>query len=463
MPVFWVNRLITSKLNISQETIAPLNKEIRVEIQPEDFRPRVLEAIKKQGKKVQLPGFRPGMVPFGMIKKMIGKSVMADELNVILQEALNGFIKEENIRILGDPIPKNMLDGEDLDPDTEKTLEFVYEIGVSPDVEVNFQAGSPVEVLKIEVDEAFYLKSLEKEQFYHGKYENTEEYATGDTLVGSLVDLDEAGEIIEGSKNFMVLSAQRLDAKYFLPFEGKKLGDLVPLDIFEMEPDEDKLSSLFFLSPEAIEVLRGKTTYFQIDRIGHTTPHELTPEFFAKVLRLPEGETIPEEDFKVRYTEKLKNDVETEARNRLTADMNEWLLNNHPFDLPDDFLKRWLKQSNEKVTEEVIEKEYANYSENMKLQVLIGSLRRQFPDELNVDMEAFYDHVLETYGYVPNPENTPEQEKATRNAWLQEIFKQEERVNNLYNAHFEAKMTEFLQAKVPTVEKTLTATEFTTA
>ncbi len=450
-------------LNIIQEKTDHLTAEIKVEVQPEDFRPRVLQAIKKEGKKVSLPGFRAGMVPFQMIKKMIGKSVMVDELNHMLSESLFEYIKSENLLILGDPMPKSRLDGDEFDPDTDKALEFVYEVGLSPEIAVSFDNGTVVKKNEVTLDDAFVEKALEKERSYNGKYENTEEYMAGDTVIGSLAPYDETGEkLVESPKQFLVLSPQRVDALHFEPFTGKKLNEVVPFDMFSIAEDAEKLSSLFFIAADEVEQFRGQKTGFELSRLGRTTPADLNPEFFAKVLKQApeEVENMTEAAFMEEFREIQNTNLQNEVKAEYEKAVRDWLLENHPADLPDDFLKRWLIATNEKVTEEVLEREYPDYARSVRWRLILDSLQATNKDDLFVEREDINAEMLVSLNFSVDEEADEAETEKKRDSYLKYAWGNEEFVEQIHSKLFNTKLFDFLESRVPTETVAVTATEF---
>ncbi|MBA3900995.1 MAG: trigger factor family protein, partial [Bacteroidetes bacterium] len=180
-------------MNITQEQIDELNAVLKVKIAPEDYEPQVEKTLREHSKKVTMPGFRPGKVPFGMVKKMYGKSIMVDEINKILSDSLYKYLSENKIDILGNPLPRR---DKDIDWDSQKEFEFSYDLGLAPQFSINLD-GNTFEYNTIKVDEDLINKQMDDIRKRYGKMSTPETAEAGDILYGEFAELDEAGMVKE--------------------------------------------------------------------------------------------------------------------------------------------------------------------------------------------------------------------------------------------------------------------------
>ncbi len=185
-------------MKITQESTGELTATIKIEISPADYTEKVNKILKDYQRKANIPGFRPGKVPFGMVKKMYGSSVFADELNKLLSESLNNYIEDNKIEILGQPLANDQLTPA-FDGDEDKDLEFYFDLGLMPEFSLEFSDKTAVDYFKIKIDETMVDNYVDDIRRRNGKMINPEVSAAGDTLKGEFLELDADGNIPEGA------------------------------------------------------------------------------------------------------------------------------------------------------------------------------------------------------------------------------------------------------------------------
>jgi trigger factor len=216
-------------MHISRTNIDELNAVVKLSIEKSDYEATVNETLKDYRKKANMPGFRKGMVPAGLIKKMYGKAVLAEEINKILSQELNRYIHEENLQILGEPLP-NETEQKKIDFDKDETFEFVFDLGISPAIDIDFQKIGALPLYEIAVDEEMVTNQIEAFQNRFGSYTDTELSGEKDNLIGSLKQLDENNQILEGGiqvdeaqVSIQMVKSEEIKAILL----GKKAGDVV--------------------------------------------------------------------------------------------------------------------------------------------------------------------------------------------------------------------------------------------
>ena len=351
-------------MNITQERINDLNAVVTVKITPEDYQENVNKALKDQAKKMKLPGFRPGMVPVAHVKKMYGKSVLVEQINTLLSDSLNNYIQQNEIEILGQPLPK---DDEGVNNwDTNEDFVFNYELGLAPAVTLEFSAADKLTQYQIKVDEETLASRIKNIRRSYGKMTNPAVVADGDVIFGEFIQLNSDGSVFEGGIN--VTTSLRLDivkdATALKSLIGLTKEDVVAsFDLVTAVDDEKQLIKILKLDEEnpIIPQSKFKVTVKNINRLEES---DLNQEFYDKLFEA--GTVTTEEDFKVKITEELESMMVQDAEKRLAADLYKYGSEKATMPLPDEFLKRWLKISNTEITDEEIEKGYEDFAKNLR-------------------------------------------------------------------------------------------------
>src|SRR3978361_498567 len=220
-------------MNISQEKIDNLNAVVKININPEDYQPRVEKAIKEQAKKAKIPGFRPGMVPSSHIKRMYGKSILVDEINNMLSDTLNKYLEDEKLEVLGQPLPKRDDDAKEYNWDFADNFEFNYEVGLAPEFSIDFSSKDKLTEYVIKADADTLAEREKNIRRSYGKMTNPDVSADGDVLYAQLVQLSPDGSVFDGgiSNKAPVPVDQVQDEKIKKSLIGLKKDDVVTLDI----------------------------------------------------------------------------------------------------------------------------------------------------------------------------------------------------------------------------------------
>ncbi|TSJ40649.1 trigger factor [Mucilaginibacter corticis] len=352
-------------MNITQEKIDNLNAVVKINIDPADYQGRVDKAIKDHAKKANMPGFRPGMVPPAHIKRMYGKSILVDEVNNLLSDTLNNYITEQKLEVLGQPLPK-VDDTQQYNWDFADKFEFNYEIGLAPEFALDFSSKDKLTQYVIKIDDETLAERVKNIRRSYGKMTNPDVSAEDDVLYAQLTQLSPDGSVFDDgiSNTTSVRLEQIQDADIKKSLIGLKKDDDVTLDIQKAyNNDTPKVAAILGIDEAEAADLKSnfKLTVKNVNRLEES---DLNQEFFDKLFG--EGVVTDEAGFKAKITEELESMMSQDAERKLQNDIYNYSVDKVKFDLPDDFLKRWLKVTNEKLTDEELEGGYNDFAQNLK-------------------------------------------------------------------------------------------------
>jgi trigger factor len=352
-------------MNITQDKIDNLNSVLTVKINPEDYKERVEKAIKAQAKKAKLPGFRPGMVPAAHIKKMYGKSILVDEVNNILNDTLSSYITDNKLEVLGQPLPK-IDDSKEFNWDFTDDFEFVYELGLAPEFDLEFTSKDKLTYYQVKVDPETLASRITNLRKSYGKMSNPDVSADEDVLYADLKQLSADGSVFEGGINATasVRLDQVSDSKIKKSLIGLKKEDVVDVDLQKaFDGNSTIIAKVLNISEEDAQDLKSK---FQltVKNINRLEEGDLNQEFFDKIFGAEVVKT--EDEFKEKIREELESMMVQNADQKLQADMLQFGLDKVKLSLPDEFLKRWLKATNEKLSDDELAQGYDDFARNLR-------------------------------------------------------------------------------------------------
>ncbi len=382
-------------MNISQEKIDSLNAIVKINIDPADYAPRVDKAIKDHAKKAKIPGFRPGMVPASHIKRMYGKSILVDEINNMLSDTLNKYLEDEQLEVLGQPLPK-VEDAKEYNWDFADNFEFNYEVGLAPAFDIDFSSNDKLTQYIIKVDEDTLASRIKNIRRSYGKMTNPDVSADDDVLYGELVQLSPDGSVFEDgiSNTASVRLDQIKDEAIKNSLIGLKKDDVVTLDIQKaFDNDAPKVAGLLKIDEETAADLRSdfRLTVKNVNRLEES---DLNQEFFDKLFG--EGTVTTEAEFREKITGELEAMMVQDADRKLQNDIYKYSLDKVQFELPDDFLKRWLKATNEKLTAEELAGGYNDFAQNLKWTLIENKIIKD--NHIDIKYEDVLDLAKERLG-----------------------------------------------------------------
>ncbi len=444
-------------MNISQEKTDNLNAVIKININAEDYQARVDKAIKDQAKKAQIPGFRKGMVPASHIKRMYGKSILVDEINNLLSDTLNNYLTEQQLEVLGQPLPK-VDNSKEYNWDFADNFEFNYEVGLAPEFNVDITSADQLTNYKIKVDDETLASRISNLRRSYGKMTNPDVSADNDVLYAELKQLSPDGSVFEGgiTNTASVRLDQIQDETIKSSLIGLKKGDVVEFDIqkaFNNEPA--RVAALLKIDEAAAADLKSNFE-LTVKNVNRLEESDLDQAFFDKIFG--EGVVTTEEEFRTKITEELENMMVQDADNKLQSEMYKYVLNKVDFELPDEFLKRWLKATNEKLSEEELNGGYADFAKNLKW-TLIGNkiirdnnIQIQYEDVLDLAKQRI-DAQFRMYSPQPISEEQ-------LNQYAVQFLQDKENANRIFEEAKSLKVFEHLKGVFTLNEQEITYDEF---
>ena len=441
-------------MNITHEANGDLQAIIHINLKQEDYINKVNETLKDYRKKANMPGFRPGMVPMGMIKKMYGQKVTADEVNKAVSEGLNGYIDEQKFNALGYPMP-NLEKTKQIDFSKDKELDFFFDIGLAPEFELELKKDDfEVPYFNVEVTDKEIDNALNDIKVRFGEEDHPEKAEEGDGVQGKFVQVDSEGNAVEGGvENDGYFRIEDLKLKGVQKkFYGKKVGDMVVFNPENAFKDASKVSSL--IGQDITEEQLKSDYQFEITDVIRHKEAELNEETFKKVY--PNEELKTEEDFRVRVQKDLEEHYAKDSDRQFTGEVIAALIERSNLSLPDEFLKRWLLDSNQgKITAEQLEGQYDSYAKTFKWQLIEDKLRAQFGDVLKVDDEDVRDKVR-AYFQVQGKENSNPQIEQI----VDQILSNKEEGQKIYSEMMDEKLGNVFKENVKRKEETVTPDKF---
>ncbi|MGE0567187.1 MAG: trigger factor [Bacteroidia bacterium] len=387
-------------MNIEKKVIDDLNAELKIKIGPADYESQVKDGIKKIQKKVSMPGFRPGKVPEGLVKKQYGTQVLVDEVNKLLNDSIYKYIEENKIEILGNPLPKN---DEAIDFENQKDFEFTYELGLSPDFKLNLDSKLSFQNKKVKVDDELINKYLTDIKRNYGKPSNPEVSEEKDVLFIDINELEENGEIKAGgvfkSTSIGIERIKNEAAKKKLI--GLKKDDSITLNADELYDTAVDKSVSLGIEKEMAEDFHAnlKVTVKNISRMEDAP---LDQDLFDKVYG--PGVINSEEEFRNKIKSELELMFAADSDRFLFTEIENKLLEAVKISLPDNFLKKWLKAVNEKpITDEQLEKEYPSYAKSMQWKLIENKIVKDnnitvTAEEAEAEAKGFIQSEYAKYG-----------------------------------------------------------------
>ena len=423
-------------MDITRENTDALNAVVKVDIIADDYQPKVDKILVDYRKKADIPGFRKGHVPMGMIKKQYEKSVMIDEVNKLLQDSLNKYLTEEKIEILGNPIPRSQ---ENFTWDA-KNFTFEFELGLVPQFEVNLTSKKKITQYVINADDSLIDKEVENLQSRYGKMSAVDIINENTNITGTFVN--EEKEI----ENKSTINLSDIKGKTNLKkFIGSKVGDVIELKTKSLFSDNSKLMGALGLSNEAIEGLNIKVL-FTIEETTEIELADLDQELFDKLFT--DGSVKSVTELRNKINEDAEKQFLQQADQQLLNSVTEFLIDNTSFDLPSEFLQKWLATAGEKqLTPEEAAEEYNKSEKGLRYQLIQEKILKE--NDIKLDYEELKEYAkgfirtqMAQFGNM-NPEDTELDDIANRILGNQEEAKklQDQLMSQKLMTFYKEKMT----------------------
>jgi trigger factor len=394
-------------MNITKENVDSLNAVIKIDITATDYKEKVETILQDYRKKSDIPGFRKGHVPMGMVKKQYGKSIMIDEINKMLQESLNNYLTEEKLDILGNPLPKA---NEGFSWDTED-FSFEFELGLAPQFDVDLSAKKKITQYNIIAEDSLIDKEVENLQTRFGNIIQKEEAVASSSITGAFVNTEK-----EIEKKSTVLISDIKGKANVKKFVGAKVGDVLELKSKNLFEDEHKLVGALGLAQEDVKDVDIALT-FTVEEVTETELAELNQELFDKLFG--EGTIATVEELRGKIREDAENQFKQQSDQQLLNSVTEYLVENTKFDLPSSFLKKWLATASETpLSEEKATEEFEKSEKGLRYQLIEGKVMSS--NDIKIDFaelkayaKGFIKSQMAQYGNM-NPEEKELEDIANR-------------------------------------------------
>jgi trigger factor len=435
-------------MNIKKEDIDALNAVVKIDIVAEDYQAKVATLLADHRKKANVPGFRKGQVPIGMIKKQHGKSILMEEVNKLLQESLNTFLAEEKLDLLGNPLPRVQ---EDFNWDSE-TLSFEFELGLVPKFDVDLKSKKKVTEYNIIAPEDLLDDELKNIQIRYGKVSPLEEAIANSNITGTFVNEEKE---INNKATFLVsdLKGKKNEQKFI----GAKVGDVIEVATKELFEDNHKLETILGVSPDAIHDLDIHVT-LTVAEVTTTAPADLDKELFDTLFT--DGSVTTATELREKIKEDAEKQFKQQGDQQLLNAITEHLVENTKFDLPAAFLKKWLATAGEKpLTAEEALVEFTRSEKGLRYQLIEGKIMKD--NDIKIEYaelvsyaKGFIRTQMAQFGNM-NPEEKELDEIAGR------VLQNQEEAQKLQSQLISQKLLTFYKEQMSFKTKELSYQEFT--
>ena len=446
-------------MNVSLQNIDKVSALLTVKLEKADYQEKVDKSLKSFRQKAQIPGFRKGMVPMSLVKKMYGKSALAEEVNKLLSETVYKYIQDNKVNILGEPLP-NEDKQQEIDFDTMEEFEFLFDIALAPEFKAEVSAKDKVDYYTIEVTDEMVDNQVKAYTQRNGKYDKVDVYEDNDMLKGLLAELDEEGNTKEGGIQVegavMMPSYMKNDEQKAI-FAGAKVNDVL---VFNPNTAWDgnaaELSSLLKIDKEAALGVKSNFS-FQVEEITRFVPGDLTQEIFDQVFG--EGNVKTEEEFRAKVKEVIANQFVADSDYKFLIDARKMLTEKvGKLEFPDALLKRIMRLNNPDKEESFVEDNYDKSIEELTWHLIKEQLVKA--NDIKVEQEDITNMAKEAtraqfaqYGMMSVPEEILEN-------YSKEMLKKKESIEGLVNRVVESKLATALKSQVELEHKNVSAEEF---
>lgn len=446
-------------MNINKEQIGELELKVTVKINKDDYESKVDTVLRDYSRKANVPGFRPGKVPVGMIRKMYGKAVLVDEINKLVGESLQKYITDEQLKVLGDPMP--MVSGDDLQWEIGNDFEFGFEMGLAPELDVQLSKKDHLTEYVIAVEQGTIDKDVEYYASRHGQMlENDSVVEFKEKLTGNIVQLDDSKQPLEGGfsvENSTILLALIKDKKHQEPFKDVKVGDTVEFNLSETFPNDWEIASILQTKKEDVGDISKSVFRLTINKIELYKNADVDEDLFGKIF----GEDVKtKEEFENRIKKNIVDEFKEECMSKFGVDAKDYLLEKINPVLPEEFLRKWLKKVNEdkQITDEVFEREFPSFLKSMKWDLISQSIAKA--NDFKVEEQEIIDFAKKMtkrqfaqYGVTDFPED------ALTNYAMNNL-KDEHSVRQIVSQVIDQKVIDVVHDAVQVTEKEISFDDF---
>lgn len=444
-------------MNIVRKDIDQSNATLTLRIEKADYAEKVQKTLRDYRKKANIPGFRPGMVPVGLITKMYRKAVIAEEINKIVSDELFKYIKDNNINMLGEPMP-NETEQKEIDFNTQEDFEFVFDLGLAPEFDVEVTGKDKVKYYNITVSDEMIENQLKSYTSRYGKYVQEETVEEKDMLKGEMLELANGKVNESGIKlsDAVLTPAYIKDEATKALFVNAKKGDVITINPAKAFEDAAEISSLLKVSKDEAKNI---TSDFQFKIEGITRYHEsaIDQELFDKVYG--EGVVTSEEEFKAKIKANIQESLQGDSDYKFGIDARDMLLAKYDnLVFPDAFLKRWVLATNENLTVETLEADYSKMIADLKWQLIKDKIAKANDTKIETsDIEEYAKKITKAqfaqYGMVGMDDELVAN-------YAKDMLKKEETLKGIIEKVAENKVFDIVKANVKLETKEISIEDF---
>lgn len=446
-------------MNTSLTKVDSVNAVIKINVVKADYQEKYDNAIKSFRKKANVPGFRPGTVPTGMVKKMYGKSILADEINKIVGNALYAYIKDNDLNILGEP----MVDEEKqqaIDFATEGDYDFFFDVAIAPEIKLDLSANDKIPYYNIEIDEELVEKQITSYKSNYGKYETIDEGSVATDLIkGNIAELEDGKEKVGGIsvEAGVIMASYMKDEAEQNKFVGVKPGDVIIFNPGKAyDGNETEIASLLKIQKTDVQTIAPEFR-FEATEVTRYKEADLDQELFDKIFG--KDNVKSEDEFRAKVKESISQQFTPDSDYKFLIDARELLTNKiGNIQFPDAFLKRWLMATGKERTAESLDADYPKIIEDLKFHLIKEQIAKDYDlkledgDVKSIAMQAARAQFAQ-YGMMGLPDEMIEN-------YANDMLKNQESSRNLVDRAMESKITNCLKEKLGVEEKTVSLDEF---
>lgn len=446
---------------ITRENIGLLNDKITVKVSKDDYLASFEKSLKNYSKNANIPGFRKGMVPTGMIKKMHGPAVFTDEVLRTVEKELNGYMNAEKLEIFAQPLPLDENDARQIDMNNPADYAFAFEVGLKPDFQVADLSKEKPTRYKVTVTDEMVEEEVSRLQLRHGKMTDPETTTGDDNVLNvTFTESDAEGNPVEGG----VSKDNSLLVKYFAEsfrpgLIGKKKDDFLVLQLNTAFADKEREWVLNDLGYDKHDTEAGNKFFkMLITKVGLVEKAEMNDEFFKATF--PAKEIKDEQEFRAAIKEDLQSYWDKQSSNHLQHELYHILLDHTKIEFPETFLKRWLQNGGEqRKNEEEVEKEFPGFVNQLKWTLIIDKLVRENGIDVSPeDLKAFAKQQL--FGYMGGMQPM-DAEQPWINDYVNKMMQDRKFVEDAFHRIQTEKIFALAETKVSAIDKPVSVAEFT--
>ena len=440
-------------MNITKENLDDLNAILTIEISKPDYEEKVETVLKDYRKKATLKGFRPGMTPIGLIKKMYGTAAKIEEINKLVGESIQKYITDEKLEILGDPMQK--IDDEEMfDFENKDDFSFSFELGLTPVFEIKLSKKNKLNFYEIGVDEKMKNGYVDNYTRRFGDIHDVETVEENDVLYGKMEAVDNIVEGLSDEESSFSVDLIK-DDEIKQKFIGKTINDTVDFDLRKAFPNETEIAGILRKKTEEIKTIAG-IFRFTINRISRFKPAETGQELFDKVYG--KGVVSTQEEFMQKIEEEIAANLKLESEYKLSLDAKKLALDKTTFDLPEEFLKKWLLKANKEATQEQIDSEFEQFKNDLKWRLIVNKAASEHKVQISEeDMMSEAEKITRSQFYQYGMYNVTDEQISN---YAKETLKREADVKRIADKILDNKVIEIIKNLVKIEPKNVTAEEF---